>query len=227
MAEFEALVYRMAVEPHPNADRLEIARVGGYTCIALKGEFRTGDLAAHIPEQSVVPDDVIVELGLEGRLAGSKHDRVKAMRLRGVFSQGLLYPLTGRRLAGKAGIRDGSDVTEALGITKYEPPIPPSFRGMVEKLPGQVRYDIENIKKHMGLFRDGEPVILTEKLHGTLCRITCREETVRVSSKGIGNGGLAFTQEGTTVYHPRVQKVQRRHREDRQKAWHGGLYGHG
>ena len=202
MADFDARIYSVIMEPHPDADRLEIARVGGYACVVAKGQFRTGDLAAHIPEQAVVPDDVIDELGLAGMLAGSRHNRVKARRFRGVFSQGLLYPVAGRRL-GERNIHapEGSDVAELLGITRYEPPIPPHFRGKVERMPGLVRYDVENLKKYPGAFRDGEPVIMTEKLHGTLCRMTCRDGTVSVSSKGMGNRGLAFSPDGNTVYH--------------------------
>ena len=72
MSSFECLVYRITVEPHPDADRLEVARVMGYACVVGLGEFETGDLAAYIPEQAIVPDDVLEELGLVGTLAGKR-----------------------------------------------------------------------------------------------------------------------------------------------------------
>ena len=91
MAVFESKVHALKVEPHPNADRLELAAVGGFRCVVQKGAFKNGDLAAYIPEAAVCPEWLIKELGLEGRLAGSKHNRVKAVKLRGALSQGLVY----------------------------------------------------------------------------------------------------------------------------------------
>ena len=205
MATLEVLIYEVKIEPHPNADRLEIATVEGYECITEKGLFKTGDLAAYIPEQSVVPADILEELGLTGRLAGSKKNRVKAIRLRGVFSQGILYPVDGKKLnLGKPKV--GDSVAGALGITKYEVPIPISMRGAVKRVDSLVKYDIQNLKKYTKIFKEGEPVILTEKLHGTLCRITYRHGRVYVSSKGLGNRNLAFTEEGNNVYQRGVRR---------------------
>ena len=178
MADFESLLHFIGVEPHPDADRLELATVGDYKCVVAKGAFRDGELAAYIPEASIVPDDVIAELGLEGRLSGGDKNRVKAVKLRGVVSQGLVYPVTGKRL--QAWIDDGfdlsagDDVTEVLGLEKYEPPIPAKMQGKWKAasptgpyMGRLVRYDIENVKKHSRVFEDGEPVVMTEKLHGT------------------------------------------------------------
>lgn len=44
MATFEAKVYRLTIEEHPNADALELAVVGDYRSIVRKGQFKTGDL---------------------------------------------------------------------------------------------------------------------------------------------------------------------------------------
>ena len=83
MATFESRIHALRIEPHPNADRLELAAVGGFRCIVGKGSFADGDLAACIPEGAVCPDWLIAELGLEGRLAGKRQNRVKAVKLRG------------------------------------------------------------------------------------------------------------------------------------------------
>ena len=50
MFELEAPCVKVTVEPHPKADRLEIAIVKGFTCIVEKGAFKTDDLAVYIPE---------------------------------------------------------------------------------------------------------------------------------------------------------------------------------
>ena len=92
MSEFEVKTYPVIIERHPDADLLELARIGDYYSIVLKGQFQTGDTCAYIPEASVIPDNLIAKMGLEGKLAGRAHNRVKAIKLRGVLSQGLVYP---------------------------------------------------------------------------------------------------------------------------------------
>ncbi len=196
MAEFESKIFALAVEPHPNADLIELAVVGGYRAVVRKGEFANGDLAAYIPEGAICPEWLITELGLEGRLAGSKKNRVKAVRLRGVLSQGLVYPATGSRLRGRA-LSVGDDVTALLELVKYEPPVPTTMSGMLKNASGKtLRYEIENVKKHPDVLQPGEPVAITEKLHGTWCCLGRRagdpDDPWIVSSKGLAASGLAF-----------------------------------
>ena len=78
---FESRVYALRIEQHPNADRLELAAIGGFRCVVGKGSFVDGDLAAYIPEAAVCPDWLIAELGLEGKLAGSKKNRVDELQV--------------------------------------------------------------------------------------------------------------------------------------------------
>ena len=193
MATFESKVYQLTVTEHPNADRLEIARVGDYLCVIGKDSFKTGDWAAYVPEGSIVPDNIVLELGLEGKLAGKDKNRVKAVKLRGVLSQGLVYPLDGIRLKELA-VEPGDDVTEALGLIKHEPPIPVSMSGQVSSVLGySIVYDIENIKKYPHTFEDGEIVSVTEKIHGTWCCLGWHCAVGRViTSKGLSARGLAL-----------------------------------
>jgi len=167
MSSFNCPVVKLKIETHPNADRLSIAIVDGYKCIVLKDEFKTGDLAVYIPEQATVPDWLIEKMGLKGRLAGKRQNRVKAIRLRGIFSQGLICPLS--YLPGSEKLKLGDDCSELLGIVKYEPPVPAKLSGDVWNAGEQrtIRYDVENIKKYPRLFVDGEDVVFAEKLHGT------------------------------------------------------------
>ena len=67
-------------------------RSAGIRCVVGKESYADGDLAAYIPEGAICPEWLIAELGLEGKLAGSKKNRVKAVQLRGSLSQGLVYP---------------------------------------------------------------------------------------------------------------------------------------
>ena len=193
MSEFESRVSRIGVEPHPNADKLELAVVGGYRCCVVKGDFRSGDLAAYIPEGSICPDWLISDMGLEGRLSGKDKNRVKAVKLRGALSQGLVYPVRDGRIKGTP-VELGDDVTELLGLVKYEPPIPAHMNGQVEAAHGQtVRYEIENVKKYPDVLRQGEPVVMTEKLHGTWCCMGWHQDRgFLATSNGVSKSGLVF-----------------------------------
>jgi len=95
MSSFQVTVEKLVILPHPNADALELAQVSGYRAVVAKGRYVTGDLACYIPEQAVLPPDLIAELGLEGKLAGPAKNRVKAVRLRGELSQGIVFTPAG------------------------------------------------------------------------------------------------------------------------------------
>ncbi|MBE4736453.1 MULTISPECIES: RNA ligase (ATP) [Streptomyces] len=194
----------LTIHEHPNADALELAQVGLYRAVVAKGAYRTGDTAVYIPEQSVLPAPLIEELGLTGRLAGGNADRVKAVRLRGELSQGIVC--RPRALADvdlTAAATDGTDFAERLGIVKWVPPIPPTMSGEVESAPELLPWvDIENIQRHPGIFTPGESVVLTEKLHGTACLVTYLAEDgrVQVSSKGFGSKSLALKEDPRNLY---------------------------
>lgn len=198
MSLFESRVYAIEdVLPHPNADRLELAAIGGYRIVVVKDRYKPGDVVAYIPEAAIVPDDVIAELGLEGRLAGKKRNRVKPIKLRGALSEGLVYPPTGNRLKARS-VAKGDVVTDLLGLVKYEPPIPIHMSGDPEAHPtATLKYDIESWKKFPDAFKEGERVIVTEKIHGTWCCLADHECVPGgfATSKGMSARGLVFPPE--------------------------------
>ncbi len=202
MSVFKVEVVKLHIAPHPDADVLELAQVGGYVAVVRKGEFRTGDLAVYIPEGAVVPTEILARMGLEGKLAGPQKNRVKAARLRGVLSQGLVGSF--KALGIEA--REGDDVAERLGITKYEPPTPVALGGEVFNAGRELTldFDVQNWKSYPDILREGEEVVFTEKLHGT-CTIVAilpykdahpeafgERKNVLIFSKGLGAKGLAF-----------------------------------
>lgn len=209
-----------AVEHHPNADRLSIVRIGGFNCISAKLEdgshrYSAGDAVVYVPEAAILPEWMLKQMDFwkddKGTLAGSKGDRVKAIKLRGIVSQGVLYQLerkTGGWVLNANGdaVREivsvGQDVAELMGITKYEPPIPTSMAGEVCNLFGKtLKFDIENHQRYPHVFQDGERVVATEKLHGTFAAF-CYWPGLRhpeifngewfAYSKGLGSQGLVF-----------------------------------
>lgn len=199
MSTFNVSVLPVKIEPHNNADSLEVARIGDFKSIVRKGEFRDGDLVAYIPEGAVLPQELVAELGLTGKLAGPESNRVKAVKLRGVLSQGLCLPA-------RKGWKKGDDVAAELGIFKYEPVVPAGFQGEVQAVGSQrvIKYDIENIKRYPGVIQDGEEVVMTEKCHGTFAMFGVLSNPMRlnegwdedaylvVTSKGMAQRGLAF-----------------------------------
>jgi RNA ligase (TIGR02306 family) len=203
MSSFSVTVERLDIVEHPNADALELARVGAYHAVVRRGEYQTGDLAIYIPEQALLPEVLVDELGLTGRLAGPDSNRVKAVRLRGELSQGIVcrpVALTDQQLAEAHSTR--ADMAQTLGITKWVPVPPSSFDGQLVSAPDFMPWiDIENIKRFPDIFTHGEPVHVTEKLHGTACAVTWDGLSgLMVSSKGLGGKYAAIVETATNVY---------------------------
>lgn len=236
MSHFAVTIKKiLAIEPHPNADAIEFAVIDGYRSIVKKGQFKVGSLVAYLPEASLLPEWILKNLGLWddekacGKLSGKDGNRVKAIRLRGELSQGICYAcelrtfhddleIVGDRsewvlplnkdAVGISGaiIYEGLDVTNLMGITKYEPPIPVALSGEVFNA-GQhltIAFDVENWKSYPGIIHDGEEVIFTEKLHGTFSGVSVlplkdahpeafgKNKNILIFSKGLGSQGLAF-----------------------------------
>jgi RNA ligase (TIGR02306 family) len=159
MSSFKVEVIRMPkFGRHPNADRLHIVSIFGYCVIFANEEhnFVEGDLVAYIPVDSVVPMTPEWEW-----LGEQKHHRIRAKKLRGIFSMGLLT-------RAPEGSQPGDDVAAKLGIVKYEPPEPTFMGGSNEREPGFFpRYtNIEHFRRYPHTIKEGEAVVVTEKIHG-------------------------------------------------------------
>lgn len=230
MSEFAVEVLPITIHEHPNADAIQIAKVGDYDSIVAKGQFKSGDLVAYIPEGSIVPHGILEFMGLDGKLSGNAKNRVKAIKLRGVLSQGLCYPVYSDPDSDshflmvandeglfEASVEEGENVAELLGIIKYEPKPPTSMAGQCAKgrwYDVSFKYDFENIKKRPYLFDEGEEVVITEKIHGTFMVIGVIPDALRfemgarqrffISSKGLfGNGfvlDLDTVENNTNLY---------------------------
>ena len=112
------------IRPHSNADRLVVASLKGigYQFIVAKGSWQVGDRCLYFPLDAILPPKMLSALGVEGRLAGGAKNRIKTIKLRGEISQGLIGPLT--LIDGLSeSERAPEQITEFLGVTKYEPEI--------------------------------------------------------------------------------------------------------
>ncbi len=175
------------VFPHPNADRMAIARVKGWTvCIRHdpengQSQFSVGDKCVYFPPDTVIPHGLSDRLGVTKYLSplpkdveGNRPDRsrIRVAKLRGYPSYGLIMACEDQSWS------VGHNVADFYEAAKYEPP-PVHSDGDKEKgHPAFHRYhDMENIRNFPDLFEDGEEVVITEKIHGMNCRLgLIREE---------------------------------------------------
>jgi len=125
MSEFLVQVVQIGpVRKHPGADRLEITDIhGGYPCIIKIGDFKEKDLAVYIPVDAIVPDRAEFKFLAPkdwepGAPLPERYRRIKAKRLRGVFSMGLVVPMS---VLPPGNYQVGDDVREILQIKKWEP----------------------------------------------------------------------------------------------------------
>ena len=103
--------------PIEGADKIEGCSVLGWQCVVQKGEFKPGDIGVYFEIDSVLPSDKPEFAFLEPR----KY-RIRTIRLRKQIAQGLMLPLSKITYADLSSFQEGDDVTELLGVQKYEPP---------------------------------------------------------------------------------------------------------
>lgn len=118
MSERFAEVVRIGeVRKHENADSLSITTIlGSYPVVFRTGSLNPNDLAVYVSVDMCVPTShpAFAFLG--------KHSRIKAKRLRGIFSMGLCLPLSDFPEFKSQQVKVGDDVTDILGIKPYEAP---------------------------------------------------------------------------------------------------------
>lgn len=188
--EFNVRVVRVEkVEKHPNADTLDIIDVEGYPVISKTGNFKAGDLAVYVPVDAIVPTSR-PEFDFLKKEGKDTH-RIKAVRLRGIFSMGLLVPIPPLYQGETRSRSVGDDVAELLGVTKF---IPVSERNLEQRSSnapqGQPRkypvkmpiYGLDPFRKYGNAIQDGEEVVVTEKLHGCNARYVVHKGRLWVGS---------------------------------------------
>jgi len=208
MSNFAVTAKRLTIRAHSGADRLELADVDLFQAVVNKGEYVSGDIAIYIPESAVLPDALIKEIGLEGKLAGPHHNRVKAIRLRTELSQGVVCRPSA--LAGvdmEAALEAQTDFADELGIIKWIPEVPANMSGELFAAPRLLPWvEIDNVKAHPGAFVPGEACEASEKAHGSACLAsldlfaTEPTEAFLVSSKGQGSRKLALKEDLDNLY---------------------------
>ena len=122
------------IKVHPNADALELAIIDGWQCIVRKGEFVAGDLVVYFETDSVLP--IRDEFEFLRKSCYVKKDwiegfRLKTIKLRGEISSGLLLKVEDIFDIVEL-VEVGQDVTELLGVVKWDPPVPTCLAGQAK-----------------------------------------------------------------------------------------------
>lgn len=162
----------LSVETIPNADRVEKAKVLGWELIVNKGQFKAGDPCVFFEIDSILPERPEFEFMRPRKF---KVKTMKSPRL-GVTSQGLamsldiLPPLDKNN--NKYIVTEGCDVTELLGVVKYEPPIPIQMMGKIKgQFPTHLvpKTDEMRVQSALGTLEElkGKEVYITVKEDGT------------------------------------------------------------
>ena len=165
------------VQPHPNADRLDVCKVLGWQTVTKRGEFKAGDAGVFVVIDTVLPFAPWSEF-LRDPHRPERRIRLKTAKLRGTFSQGLLLPLTVLPEASR-GWQVGCDVGAELGVSKYEKELPLALSGVARSnFPTHLaqKTDEDNGLSNLDIveFVLAHPVYITQKLDGSSCTIIVR-----------------------------------------------------
>jgi RNA ligase (TIGR02306 family) len=182
-----------AIDPIDGADAIEVATVGGWKVVVKKGEFAVDSLAVYIEIDSWVGNDIapFLSKGKEPReYEGVKGERLRTVKLRGQISQGLLLPI--KSIDAFKTLSSGEDdsfdlcpdfdVTEQLGIIKWERPMNAQLAGMARGnfpalVPKTDQERIQNLTRSFEQYQQ-DTWSITEKLDGSSCTFYLDDEDV-------------------------------------------------
>jgi RNA ligase (TIGR02306 family) len=168
------------IQPIEGADAIEIAVVDGWKVVTKKGEYVPDDLCIYCEIDSFLPIKEEFEFLRKSsykKMGDQEGFRLKTIKLRGQVSQGLILPIAVLNPPDTniyVTPFEGLDVTEMLGIVKYEPPIPAELAGKVKgNFPSFLRKTdeerVQNITKEYGeyCYQSKHQFYVTEKLDGS------------------------------------------------------------
>ena len=117
-----------SLNPIPNADKIVVAKILGWDVVVGKNDFNVGDWCLYIEIDSILPDHPLFEFLKNSK---GKVQRIRTVRMRGQVSQGIAFPMSvlQQLCVEKVGpgktmipLKEGYDVTDIVGVMKYEPP---------------------------------------------------------------------------------------------------------
>lgn len=231
------------IEPIEGADKIELATVGGWKVVVAKNVgHKEGDLVVYCEIDSFLPIEPEFEFlrksSYKKMVDGTEGFRLKTIRLRGQYSQGLIIPLqdaheiihrNGPNV--NVGLFEGLDVTEMLGITKWDPPVPANLAGTAKgNFPSFIQKTdeerIQNLSQDLERWKaENVQFYITEKLDGSSATFYLRDGEFGVCSRNLD---LKETEDNTYWKVARELKIEEKLRElGRNLAIQGELIGEG
>lgn len=192
-----ATIRRIAeIKDIDGADVIEAVRVDGWWVVAKKGEYQVDQLALYLEVDSFVPTEIapfLTKAGHEPKeFEGVKGERLRTIKLRGQISQGLLLPIEQvfpEKDSNYYWSMVGEDVTEILGVVKWERPISPQLYGQAKgNFPSFLRKTDQERVQNIGHTLESyinQTFEVTIKLDGSSCTIFVNNETDGVCSRNL------------------------------------------
>lgn len=183
------------IQPIEGADAIEVATVRGWKVVVSKSlNHEVGDKVVYCEIDSFLPitDPRFADLAPRGTKTVEVNGEsvtghvLRTAKLRGQVSQGLIIPL--EECPEIVNPTVGEDYSEALGIFKYEPPIPANLAGqIVGKFPTKFvrKSDSERVQNLTAVFDDlrQDEWYATEKIDGSSVTIINDGEKIRYCSR--------------------------------------------
>lgn len=105
------------IEPHPDADKIVLARILGFQVIVNKDQFVEGERVIYVWPDTIcqpAPWNAFLDKNSTG-----KPVKIKSCKLRGQFSSGLVVPISNFPAIVEANFPEGEDVSVLIGVQKY------------------------------------------------------------------------------------------------------------
>ena len=160
------------IQPIPDADAIEVAKVMGWEVVIKKNEYKVGDKVVYFEIDSYLPREPRYEFLEKSCLRNmpvlGEGLRLKTIKLRGQISQGLLMPLSAYPEHNLSKLEVGTDVTELLGVRLYEVidsngQTVSKFHPVISKT-DEIR--AQSDERYIDLLQ-GHPYYITEKIDGS------------------------------------------------------------
>lgn len=177
------------IKPIEGADSIELATVDGWQCVVKKGEFTPGMECIYFEIDSFLPikdEYEFLRKSSYKKMGDKEWFRLKTIRLRGQISQGLVIPFNREEFKGHW--RCGDDLTETLGVLKYDPPLPACLSGLAKgNFPSFLKKtDQERVQNIWNQIKDcDEEFEVTIKLDGTSCTYYLKDGVFGVCSRNL------------------------------------------
>ena len=208
-----------AIDPINGADAIECATIGGWKVVVKKGEFNVGDCVVYCEIDSWIPTKLapFLSKGKEPReFEGIKGERLRTVKLRGQLSQGLLLNLD-QVIPETHSFGEGADVSEYLGVIKWERPMNAQLAGMAKGnfpslIPKTDQERVQNlVQEIISASEAGMKFEVTEKLEGSSMTCYLIDGEFGVCSRNLD---LKETVENTFWQVARRDGIEEKMRED-------------